>query len=205
MHTNISWGFDVTNFQRIITVFALTASISGTSLAAVHLSLGGSRSESNAGYQKIESGAGSAGVSIDLGEYFRVGYTHRQELSSTTGYHLKEATNQYVYFQSRLHVVSNGVDLTLVLYGGEIITPFIFAGYALKQYTTDMQEADGTTEHMYLPLPSPEGGAGMAIKLNQKFSLKITYTMSQGVTQLPGGEAQPVIDSYTQLGIQYAL
>ena len=195
----------MTNFQRTMFIFALTATSSGTSLAAVQVSLGGSRSEANAGYQKIESGAGSAGLSIDLGEYFRVGYTHRQELSSTTGYHLKEATNQYVYFQSRSHVVSNGIDLTLVLYSGEIITPFIFAGYALKQYTTDMQEADGTTEHMYLPMPSPEGGAGISIKLNQKFSLKVTYTMSQGITQLPGGQAQSVLDSYTQLGISYSL
>ena len=173
--------------------------------AALHLSLGGSHSESNAGYQKIESGAGSAGLSIDLGDYFRVGFTHRQELSSTSGYQLKEATNQYVYFQSVSHVTSNAVDLTLILYAGEIVTPFIFAGVNVKHYSTDTQEADGTREHMELTYPGPQGGAGLGIRLNQKFSLKITYTMSPGIKQLPGEQAVSTTDTYTQVGISYAL
>lgn len=183
----------------------LISLLSTPASAGMQLSLGGSHSQSNAGYQKIESGAGSAGLSLDLGDYFRIGYTHRQELSSTTGYQLKEATNQYVYFESLSHVKSNSVDLTLILYAGEIITPFIFAGVTVKQYSTDMQEADGTHEHMELTYPGPQGGAGLGIRLNQKFSLKITYTMSPGVTQLPGALAESTIDTYTQVGISYSL
>ncbi len=173
--------------------------------AAVNLTLGGSHSQSNAGYQKIESGAGSAGISVDLGDYFRVGYTHRQELASTTGYQLKEATKQYVYFESLSHVTSNAVDLTLILYAGDIVTPFIFAGVNVKHYSTDNKEADGTHEHLDLVYPGPQGGAGIGIRLNQKFSLKVTYTMSPGVTQTPDQPAAQTLDTYSQLGISYAL
>jgi hypothetical protein len=176
-----------------------------SAMGGVQITLGGSHSQANAGYQKIESGAGSAGVSLDLGEYFRIGYTHRQELSSTTGYQLKEASKQYVYFRSLSHVTANAVDLTMILYGGEIVTPFVFAGITVKHYSTDMQEADGTREHMELSYPGPQGGAGVGIRLNQKFSLKLTYTASQGSSQIPGQQGELKTDTYTQVGISYAL
>jgi hypothetical protein len=188
--------------SAIIAAFVMNASFAQ---AAINLSLGGSHSQSNAGYQKIESGAGSAGISIDLGDYFRVGYTHRQELAATTGYQLKEASKEYVFFQSLSHVTSNAVDLTLILYAGEIVTPFIFAGVNVKHYSTDNRESDGTYEHLDLVYPGPQGGAGLGIRLNQKFSLKVTYTMSPGVTQIPGQAANQTLDTYTQLGITYAL
>lgn len=195
-------------FQNLIKLSAALVSVifcSENSLAAVQISLGGSHSESNAGYQKIESGAGSAGVSIDLGSYTRLGYTHRQELSQTTGYELKEATNQYVYFRSRSHIIANAVDLTLILYAGDIVTPFVFGGISVKNYNTEMVQADGTREKLHLTLPGPQGGAGLSIRLNQKFSLKLTYTVSDGVKQIPGSEGERTIDSYSQVGISYTL
>jgi Outer membrane protein beta-barrel domain len=172
---------------------------------AMRLTLSGSNSQSNAGYQKIESGAGSASLSLDLGEYFRVGYSHRQELSSTTGYHIKSTSDQYTYFKSRSHITSNGVDLTLVLYNGEVITPFVFLGVTQKHYVVSTTEDDGTTDTMDLTQPGPEGGVGLGIRLSEKFSLKLTYTMSTGSSQLPGYAAQGATDTYTQLGLSYAL
>lgn len=198
----------MSNSVKSTLVFGLTACVltfSQPAHSGVQVTLGGSHSKSNAGYQKIESGAGSAGVSLDLGEYFRIGYTHRQELSSTTGYQLKEATNQYVYFRSLSQVTSNSVDLTLILFAGDYVTPFVFAGLSVKNYSTDAIESDGTRESMRLTYPGPQGGAGLGIRLNQKFSLKITYTMSPGVTQIPGQQGSATTDTYTQVGISYAL
>lgn len=188
-----------------IIFFSIFILSSSPAFSAVKVTLGGSHSKSNAGYQKIESGAGSAGLSFDLGEHFMIGYTHRQELASTTGYQLKEESKQYVYFESLSHVTSNAIDLTLILYSGDILTPFIFAGVNVKHYSTDNKEADGTHEHLDITYPGPQGGAGLSIRLNQKFSLKVTYTMSPGVTQTPDQPAAATLDTYTQIGISYAL
>jgi len=198
----------MTQLLRRIIGLAILASllmVTKPAEAAVKFSLSGSRSESNAGYQKIESGAGSIGLSMDLGEYFMVGYSHRQELSSTVGYQQKAATSTFVYFQTLSHVTSNAIDLTLILYGGEVVTPFIFAGLAVKHYIVDTKEADGTVEHLDMPHPGPQGGAGLSIRLNQKFALKLTYTMTDGIKQLPGENAEMSIDTYTQMGITYSL
>ncbi len=179
--------------------------ISSSAFGAVHLTLGGSHSQSNAGYQKVESGAGSAALSLDLGEYFRVGLTHREELASTTGFHAVASTNTYSYFKSRSNISSNGVDLTLVLYNGEIITPYVFCGVTQKHYVITTVEADGTTDHFDMTQPGPQAGMGLGIRLNQKFSLKISYTMSIGQTQIPGNPAQSATDTFTQIGLSYAL
>jgi hypothetical protein len=190
----------------LISLVAITGIFASSSAdAAMHVSLMGSHSQANAGYQKIESGSGSAGVAIDLGQYFRLGYTHRQELSATKGYKDKNDDNQFVYFESLTHITSNDVDLTLILYAGDIFTPFIFAGVGVKHYVIDMVEADGTREHNDFVYPGPQGGAGMSIRINQKFSLKLTYTMSPGVSKLPGEKEQGTIDNYTQIGISYTL
>lgn len=175
------------------------------SFSAVKVSLSGSRSESNAGYQKIQSGAGSAGLSLDLGEYFMVGYTHRQELSSTVGYQQIEGTNIFVQFKTLSHVTTNALDLTLVLYGGEIVTPFVFAGLAVKHYVIDTVQAGQEPQHVAMPHYGPQGGAGLSIRMSQKFSFKLTYTLTDGVKQYPGESAEQTVDTYTQMGITYSL
>lgn len=174
-------------------------------LAGMHVSLGGSHSESNAGYQKIVSGAGSAGLSFDIGGYTRLGYTFRQELDSTTGYQLNSAGTEFVYFRKNSSVTSNSVDLTLILYAGDIFTPFVFAGVVKKQYATHIADATGAVESYAYPYAGPQGGFGLGIRLSQKFSLKGTYTMSNGYTVVPGQQLQTTVDSYTQVGITYEL
>ncbi len=183
----------------------LILSISSQSFAAVKVSLSGSRSESNAGYQKIQSGAASAGLSMDLGEYFMVGYTHRQELSSTVGYQQLEGTSTFVYSNTLSHVTTNAVDLTLILYGGDIVTPFVFAGLAVKHYMIDTRQDGQEPQRVSMPHYGPQGGAGLSIRLNQKFSFKLTYTLTDGIKQLPGQSPEQTVDTYTQMGITYAL
>jgi hypothetical protein len=196
-----------TRYQKIMFFAILTSilSISSQSLAAVKVSLSGSRSESNAGYQKIQSGAASAGLSMDLGEYFMVGYTHRQELSSTVGYQQLEAASTFVYSKTLSHVTTNAVDLTLILYGGDVVTPFVFAGLAVKHYMIDTTQDGQEPQHVSMPHYGPQGGAGLSIRLNQKFSFKLTYTLTDGIKQLPGQNPEQTVDTYTQMGITYAL
>jgi hypothetical protein len=175
-----------------------------TTYAGMHISLDGKHSESNAGYQKIVSGAASAGLSFDMGGYTRLGYTHRQEVDSTTGYQVNSAGTGFVYFKKSSLVTSNSIDLTLILYAGDLFTPFVFGGVVSKQYATRIADSDGVESYSY-PDMGPQGGAGLGIRLSQKFSLKVTYTMSKGVAAIPGQQAQETIDSYTQAGISYEL
>jgi len=196
----------VTRMNLFLKAVALSITLLSTqSFAAVKLSLSGSRSESNAGYQKIQSGAASAGFSLDLGENFMVGYTHRQELSSTVGYQQIEGTQIFVYSKTLSHVTTNALDLTLILYGGEIVTPFIFAGLAIKHYVIDTMAAGESPQRASMPHYGPQGGAGLSIRMSQKFSFKLTYTLTDGVKKLPGEDAEQTIDTYTQMGITYAL
>ena len=181
--------------------------------AGMHLTLGGSNSISNAGYQKIQSGAASGSLAFDLGDYFRLGYSYRQELSITSGYTEAKDENGvvtedvYVKFLNMSRVTSQSVDFTVVLYAGEIFMPYVFVGVVNKRYEIDNQIEGQPVERLRLPMPaSPNGGAGMGIRLNQKFSLKMSYTMSQGFKQLPGQiDPERTIDTYTQVGITYSL
>lgn len=188
----------------MILLFA-TFCVTSSAYGAVRFTLGGSHEKSNAGYQQVESGGGSAGVSLDLGEYFRIGVNHREELGSTTGYHQLDGTTNYTYFKTKSNVSSNGVDLTLCLYNGEIVTPYIFAGLTSKHYIMSTTEADGSTSTMDRVKPGPQGGVGLGIRLNEKFSLKLSETWSTGDYQVPGNEAHGAVDTYSQVGLSYAL
>lgn len=197
-----------TTFRRmsayaVVSFWGLAGSTVGH--AAVHLSLGGSHSESNAGLQKIESGAGSGSLAFDLGDYFRLGYTHRQELASTSGWNYAEDTKIYTAFVSKSHVVSHSVDLTIILYAGEVFMPYVFAGIGVKSYDIENKEEGKATERTRVTIPNPNGGGGLSIRLNQQFSLKLSHTVSPGIRQLPGKEAESTTDSYSQVGISYAL
>ena len=192
--------------QIFVTIFsALLCLESGSSYAVMHLSLSGSHSDSNAGLQKIEAGSLSASVAFDLGDYFRLGYTHMQQLQSAIGNTQDQETKVYTAIRSKSHVVSHSVDLTAILYAGEIFTPYIFAGMGVKTYNIENKEGDKPTEKTTVTIPNPNGGAGMAIRLNQKFSLKLSYTVSPGVKQEPNKPQEGTTDSYAQIGIQYSL
>ena len=74
---------DKLRIVSLLTCSMMALSLATEALAGVHLSLEGKHSEANAGYQKIVSGSGSAGISFDIGGYTRLGYTIKQEQDST--------------------------------------------------------------------------------------------------------------------------
>ena len=107
---------------------------------------------------------------------------------------------------SMTHVVGNSVDLQVVLYEGDIFIPYIMGGVIYKT-TTVVTEQDGKD-----PQSSQGGGlgpnlgAGLGIRLNRAFTLKLSYIASPGATRQPGdAEKKKVWDKKVTLGLSYQL
>jgi hypothetical protein len=194
-------------------------SIATPSFAGVHFTLSGQHSKSNIGYQAVESGALSAGFAFDIGQYIRLGYTHMQQLQASEGYACEEndPTNsipdgdggysQCPTFQSLSHIVGHSVELTLILYAGDVMTPYITMGAGPRTYRTVSKKGDGPEKVDAPPSsPSMNGAIGVSFKLNQKFSLKMSYSMTGGVKKIPGEEkAKGTVDGSASIGLQYSL
>lgn len=189
-------------------------SMSGIASAGMHLSLSGSQSTSNIGYQKLQSGLATGAIDFDIWDYLRLGYTYRQEIAATGGY--TEAKNTdgtlkndgtYVKFLNRTRSISQSVDLTIVLYAGDVFMPYIFGGAGKKTYEI-VNQMEGQEEEHYKPdVPPfvPNGGFGLGMRISQKFSVKFSQTYTPGVKALPGMAPESTLDAYTQVGISYAL
>lgn len=186
----------------------LLCSFATPALGVVYFTLGGSQSQNNVG-QSYLSRAGSASVAMDLGEYFRVGITHRQEFSENQGY-VEYRANKGNYYLSpgRTHVVANSVDLSVILYNGDIFVPFIQGGLVRKDYDYEVTKEDDTGQIITdvgqaTQGPVPSLGAGVGIKLNRSFSLKLSYVGSPGYVTMPDGELASKVDTYSQIGVTY--
>lgn len=193
---------------RVATV-ALSLAVGSNALAAVQFTLSATSSSSSMGLQTYATRGGSAAVSMDVGSNLRVGLTHRQEIDAKEGYESsKNSAGDVTYtpFASSTKLISNSVDLTLILYTGQTFVPYIFAGGVWKSYHSVMYTSKGT-QTLDVPFvgPLPNGGAGVMLPLSQKFSLRLTYTLSPGFAQNIDGSRANVLDSYTQLGITYQL
>lgn len=199
----VSWSF--IGRSTIAAVISLQAA---AIQAAVHFTLSGSRSDSNVGLIQVDAANLSGSLSFDMGTYLRLGYTHLQALQSSEGYtQEKEAADgtpgAYTPYTSSSHITSHMVDLTVLLYAGETFTPYIFAGYGKKFYRTESKEGDEATKVNIGSYPTPGGGAGLAIKMTQRFSLKLSHSLSLGVKQRPNKLDEMTVDSSSQVGIQY--
>lgn len=200
-------------FVLLFSSLASTSAFSG-----VHFSLSGSHSTSNTGYQEVEAGALSAGVAFDIGQYIRLGYTHLQQLQAAEGLDCDEgdpaspsnSTDGFLHcptFESRTHIISNSLDVTLILYAGDVFTPYVKLGAGPKMYRIQSKKGSEPEEADSGSALSGNGEVGMAIKLNQKFSLRFSYAVSQGQKKEPGEpeKVEPTVDGAAQVGIQYSL
>jgi hypothetical protein len=188
----------------------LLIAVSEPAMAVVHFTLGGSQSQNNVG-QSYLARAGSASVAMDLGEYFRIGITHRQEFSVNEGYvEYRTQKGQYYLSPGTTHVVANSVDLTIILYNGDTLVPFIQGGLVRKDYDFEVTKEDDdgqiiTETGTATQGPVPSLGAGVGIKLNRSFTLKLSYVASPGYVTMPDGELAGKLDTYTQVGITYQI
>lgn len=193
-------------------VVTILGSLFYSSLAfgAVHFGISGNAKTDNLGLETHRSQSGKASVSFDMGSYFRLGVSALREMQQIEGYRnfSDDKDADPVEFNSRVVVDVYSLDLITVLYSGEIFTPFIFVGAALKNYEVATEsEIAGIDESDAMTYgPVPNGGGGLAISLSRDFSLKLTYTMSPGVTFDPETkEGKRVLDQRTDVGISYRL
>lgn len=190
----------------IASLVVATVVFSQSAFAVVHFTLGGSQSQNNVPYQTYVSRAGSASVAVDMGEYFRIGYTHRQEFSNNYGFKVSTTDpSTYTEFLSQTKVVSNSIDLNIILYAGDLFIPYLSAGAVVKAYSSAFSSIDGTESASITLPPVPNLGGGVGMRLSRSFSLKLSYTVSPGVRQEPGGIQEGILDTYSSLGITYQL
>lgn len=194
---------------RLVIVAALTSLLAAPpAYSFVSFGIAGSGSTTSGGWESSDELSASGSISLDLGSYFRVGFTHRQGTENKGGYKFtKTASGEvgYYQFESNVKTISNSVDLTLVLYQGELLTPFIFGGIACKKYQVKALDLEGRTEYETPDCPVPNGGFGLAIALSERFSLRFSKTYSPGKLFYPTGEMEATLDSYSQVGISYKL
>jgi hypothetical protein len=191
---------------RIVSCLVGTVVISQSAFGVVYFTLSGSQSQNNVPYQTYVSRAGSASMAVDMGEYFRIGYTHRQEFSNNYGF--KTSTTDpstYTEFLSQTKVVSNSIDLNIILYAGDLFIPYLSAGAVVKTYYSAFSSIDGAESASITLPPVPNLGGGVGVRLSRSFSLKLSYTVSPGVRQEPGGIQEGILDTYSSLGITYQL
>lgn len=186
-------------------ILALVLLCSSPAFAGVYLGIDGAYGKSHLGLLTKETGSIGGSITIDLGANLRLGFKHKQEQSVTKGYVEDDASpNTYHTYREKMQVVANAGNLILVLYNGEVFTPYIFAGFALKMYQIEV-EKDGLVSTTSITVPGPNGGVGLLIRMSQRFSLKATHTLSIGVQQdAVTGKSEQTLDSETDVGIQYS-
>lgn len=179
--------------------------------AAVKLSIDGMIAKANIGLITRNTSTAGIGISIDLGSYVQVSYEHGQMISYEEGFMETEGSTEsnriYASYKSRVHQISNGINLILILYGGDTVVPYIFGGIVQKQYTIQTKLADKVQEDSG-SAPAPAGGAALVIRVSQRFSLKFTYKVSPGIrVENPSKpkEAKSVLDEEIKVGIQYTI
>ncbi len=188
--------------------FILMSLLSSPASAALHFTLQGSASDSHLGLQTQATRSASGSIAADLGSYFRIGITHREDVSNQAGHTEKNDGSGYYYSKTRTNLAANSVDLTVILYYGELFVPYIMGGAIKKEYVTSFTFEDGQTVSSRTPLPvAPNAGVGLGIRINRDFSLKLSYTVSPGYAQ-DGPEdtvGRAILDRMTSVGITYDL
>lgn len=174
--------------------------------ANVHFTLKGTLSDSNYGLLTQANHAASASIEFDIGNYLRLGVTHRQARGLSEGYY-EVVKNLYEYRISKTQELANSLDLSVILYYGEIFVPYLQVGLVKKDYVIAQNQSDGSVlkDSISLP-PIPNGGFGIGIRLNRNFSLKLSQTFSKAIKiPYPNAEPIPALDTYSSVGISYSL
>jgi opacity protein-like surface antigen len=147
-------------------------------------------------------------ISTDLISIFRIGYSYRHGYQHREGYQDVSADPEnpsYRYFEQDVLQKTHSVDLFIILYAGEMLTPYIFVGMARKDYEITIREEGGEPTHAKATVPGPTWGAGLAIALSSNFVLKASNTWSIGQTTNIQGETKMMQDSQMDVGISYRL
>lgn len=188
--------------------------------AAVFVSASISASTSNVPFQIYESRYSSGSLGFDLGRFIRLQYTHSQELSITNGFKDPTARNQNdptssaksdscdscIESRASTHVIGNSLDLQIILYEGVLFMPYITGGAIVKLYKFENLEGGQLARNQGGMGPVPNLGAGIGIRLNKDFTLKLTYIASPGLAQTKGEDLPHAVwDKRVTLGLSYQI
>ncbi|MEZ4741347.1 MAG: hypothetical protein R3B45_02690 [Bdellovibrionota bacterium] len=194
-------------FKILITVFFVISPLEVV-LGAVHFTLKGSASDSNFFLQTQSMSSLSGSVSMDLGSYFQLGLTYRQDVSSQKGYSQVEGEeDKYYYSNNTTLLKAYSADFILILYYGEVFVPYLITGIIAKEYYLESVGPDGESVVTKTPtMPSWNAGIGVSLPINRTFSLKLSWTVSPGYKQKsPNAELTKTIDHFRSVGISYKL
>ena len=185
----------------------ISLSLSSSLFASLHFSLQGSVSDNYLGLSTKNSRATSLSAAFDIGTYLRLGVTHRQGLEKIEGYVVDSSTSQYYYNERSVQSYANSIDFTIILYYGRVFVPYVQTGMVKKDYYITSSIENVTIAPVKLALaPVPNAGMGLGIILNKNFSLKLSYSVSEGIMQAtPLSEAKKRLDSNTSIGISYKI
>lgn len=189
-----------------------TTFISDRALAFMSFSLSGKVGSSTIPLQNSETRSGSGTIDFDMGQYMRLGFTYQQDYTTKEGYTLiskadPDLESSYTKYSERSIFTMKSIDLTLILYSGELFMPYIFGGVARIETQTKLITDDGDPQYTTSIAPMvPTGGAGFGLRLNKQFTLKFSNRWIPGTRQLkPLGKTEPVVDTQMQVGISYQL
>jgi hypothetical protein len=212
--------------KHLVPAIFLATTLATPALGGVYVTGSVAGSTTNIAYSSYQSQYSSGSIGFDIASILRLSYTYSQEDATNEGYtdprteaQLKAANalpananddpsddGYLVAYRTTSRVIGNSVDLQLVLYKGDVFVPFVVGGVIHKQTSiTTEKEGQGpqTTKGQSL---GPQAGAGLGVRLNRQFSLKLSYLISPGQTRLPGEEkATNVWDKKVTFGLQYEL
>lgn len=183
-------------------------SLSSPAFAGMQLGLSGAWAQHHLGLETHTMQMGKASLSVDLGSYFRIGYSFSQTSQHIEGYEDEAEDGEdpiYVAFEQDVLMNSHSVDLFAILYAGSIMTPYIFAGGAMKYFVLEKRKVGRTPKRETGEEPSPNFGAGLSISITKSFAMKIANTWSMGVKKTIDGEVGMARDSQFEVGISYSL
>tara|TARA_B100001094_G_scaffold323815_1_gene375344 strand:+ start:240 stop:848 length:609 start_codon:yes stop_codon:yes gene_type:complete len=192
----------------ISVVFALTSQTEA--FGTINFGISGAGSENNVGLEKHKSTSLSGSINLNLGSFFRIGYSQRQAFEDRGGLktsQLDDGSIVYYEFKEKVQTITNSINLTLVLYNGRV-SPYIFGGVARKDYEITNAVSNLLYTKNATLYPVPTYGVGASIFVSRHFNFKMTQTWSPGVkiTIKDNAEVEePILDSYLQVGINYAI
>lgn len=192
----------------LIVILFLTACLTEQAFSRVHLSLKGSAVSSNFGLQSQAKDSVSGSVDFDVGRHLRLGVTHRVERTRSEGY-TEVAEGSYYFSATNVLATANSLDLTVILFYGQLFLPYLKLGMIKKNYKYILENLEGESDTISLSTePLPNMGAGLGIQLSARFSLNLSHSISPGYTianPAVSDEATAAWDSVSSVGITYKL
>lgn len=145
-------------------------------------------------------------IDFDIGDYLRLGYTHKQEKMKAAGLAKNEDTGQIEYSDVITSIAKDSIDLSIIVYPGTTLVPYIFGGIVYQRgYTVKTIEQTSVRNKSEFGI-MPQGGFGLGIMLSKSFQLKLAYTLSPGIKMLDyDGKTAKRQNSSMSVGITYKI